>query len=330
MWSQWSALGAYVTGETCRGCVVDPEALLVATCTLGRRDIRLFDEALDWLVINHALLRPTRLTRIAGEFGPEAQRVLGAVAEFISERIGSDLLPGVKKAAQESISVTEEEYLFPSEAGLKPAKGTGRDKSFLKWGLLRGEPRIREHSGRPDLGNPVNIMLRMRMQYGASSRAEILAYLFTGGSGNSHQIARKIKYDQAGVYRELERLVSSGMVSKHKGSRDAQYWIDAERFAAAHSLQRERPVFLVWGDIYRAYHLVLKDVWDHPEEYDNAFLAAERMRDLTGEVVSLIRNAGEPLSQLPEPDIARQRGVEHQERLLRYLKAAAERLRASL
>jgi len=328
MWSQWAALGAYTTAEACRGCVVDPEALLAATCTLGRNDIRLFDEALDWLVINHGLIRPSRLTRIAGEFGPEALRVVGAVAEFASQATGGDLLPGVRKAARKCLAGAEEEPLFPPSGGRKPIKK--RQEAFLKWGLVRGEPRIRGHSGAPDLNNPANLLLRMRMMYGASSRAEILAYLFTGGPGNSHEIARRIKYDQAGVYRELERLVRSGVVSKHKGTRDSQYWMDTERFAAAHSLQRERPVFLVWGDIYHAYHLVLKDVRDHPEEYDNAFLAAERMRDLTGEVLSLIRNAGGPLSQLPEPDITRQRGTEHQESLLRYLKAAAERLRAYL
>jgi len=330
MWGQWATLGAYVTEEACRKCIVDPEALLVATCTLGRRDIRMFDEALDWLVINHGLLRPSRLTRLARESGPEAQRVLGAAVEFVSERTSSNLLPGVKKAAQRSIAGAGEEYLFPSEVGLKPVKGKGRQKAFLKWGLLRGEPRIREHSGRPDLENPANIMLRMRMLYGASSRAEILTYLFAGQPGNSNEIARQIKYDQAGVYRELEKLVKAGMVSKHKNNRDADYWLDRDKFAQSLAIEGERPVFLVWGDVYRAFNLVLKDIKDHPEEYENEFLAAERMRNLTNEVVSLLRNAGKPLSQLPVPNIERQKGTEHQEKLLLYLRSAAERLSASL
>jgi DNA-binding transcriptional ArsR family regulator len=330
MWGQWAALGAYVTVEACRRCVVDPEALLVATCTLGRSDIRLFDEALDWLVINHELLRPSRLTRTAREFGPEAQRILGAAAEFISERTGSNLLPGVKKAAQASIAGAEEEYLFPSARNRKPIKGRERQKAFLEWGLLRGEPRIREHSGTPDLENPANIMIRMRMLYGASSRAEILTYLFAGQPGNSHEIARRIKYDQAGVYRELEKLVKAGMVSKHKNNRDANYWIDRNKFAESLAIEGEWPVFLVWGDVYRAYYLVLKDIQEHPEEYDDRFLAAERMRELTPEVVSLLRNSGEPLSQLPVPDIERQKGAEHQEKLLQYMGSAAEKLSVSL
>jgi len=330
MWSQWAALGAYVTEEACRKCVVDPEALLVATCTLGRSDIRLFDEALDWLVINHELLRPSRLTRIAREYGPEAQRVLGAAVEFVSERTGSNLLPGVKKAAQGSIAGAEEEYLFPSEVGLKPVKGKGREKAFLKWGLLRGEPRIREHSGRPDLENPANMIIRMRMLYGASSRAEILTFLFAGQPGNSNEIARLIKYDQAGVYRELEKLVKAGMVNKHKNKRDANYWLDREKFAQSHAIEEEWPVFLVWADIYRAYYLILKDIKEHPEEYDNEFLAAERMRESTPEVVLLLRNAGEPLAQLPVPDIKRQKGTEHKDELLEYMRSAAERLSDSL
>jgi hypothetical protein len=120
------------------------------------------------------------------------------------------------------------------------------------------------------------------------------------------------------------------MVNKHKNKRDASYWIDRERFAQSHGIEGEGPTFFVWADIYQAYHLILKDIEEHPEEYDNEFLAAERMRNLTSEVVSLLRNAGEPLSQLPVPDIERQKGAEHQEKLLQYVRSAAERLNASL
>ena len=48
-WSQWAALGAFVTAEPCRKSIIDPEALLVSTCAFGRRDARIFDEALDWI-----------------------------------------------------------------------------------------------------------------------------------------------------------------------------------------------------------------------------------------------------------------------------------------
>jgi hypothetical protein len=38
--------------------VIDPEALLVGACALGRMDARIFDEAMDWTMLNHELLKP--------------------------------------------------------------------------------------------------------------------------------------------------------------------------------------------------------------------------------------------------------------------------------
>ena len=52
LWQEWSALG--VAGQKKDPCrhVIDPEALLLFTCSLGRYDQRLFDEVMDWLTTN--------------------------------------------------------------------------------------------------------------------------------------------------------------------------------------------------------------------------------------------------------------------------------------
>jgi len=48
-WSQWAQIG--LAGEVTRtdGWAMDPEALLLFTLEIARRDPRLFDEVLDWL-----------------------------------------------------------------------------------------------------------------------------------------------------------------------------------------------------------------------------------------------------------------------------------------
>ena len=52
LWRQWTALG--VTGQVspCKRTVLDPEALLLISCTVGRHDARLFDAMLEWLQVN--------------------------------------------------------------------------------------------------------------------------------------------------------------------------------------------------------------------------------------------------------------------------------------
>ena len=49
LWRQWTVLGVsgHAAGEA--PWMIVPEALLLASCTFGRWEPRLFDEALDWL-----------------------------------------------------------------------------------------------------------------------------------------------------------------------------------------------------------------------------------------------------------------------------------------
>ncbi|MBN2025316.1 MAG: hypothetical protein JW854_00940 [Actinobacteria bacterium] len=328
VWSQWAALGAYVTVEPCRKAIVDPEALLVATCAFGRLDARILDEAMDWTIANHALLKPWRLKRISRAFGSATRRTLGAVLEFAAEDTDRDLFPGVIKEARKGLGGMEAEELFRREKGRYAQGHKQPDEIFLRWKLLRGNPRVRRHSGRPDTGNPANLMLRLRDYYGAGARADVMTYLLTNEGGSSHGIAVKIKYRQGSVYGVLEDLVGAGIAYKRGGRGYAYYWIEREKMAASLGLSGKPPVFFVWGDIFRAFDMVVSDWWENREAYKNEFLSAERMRDLTAEIIPRLRNAGEPLSRLPAPDARMLKGAEHVEALMAFLDRVLDVLRS--
>jgi hypothetical protein len=184
---------------------------------------------------------------------------------------------------------------------------------------MRGEPRIRGHSKRPDLGNPANLMLRLRDYYGAGGRADVMTFLLTNEGGSSNGIAEKIKYQQGMIYKVLEDLVGAGIAYKKGGRGHAYYWIDQARVADSLGLEKERPAFFVWGDIFCAFNLILSDWREHAAKYSNEFLSAERMRDLALEAVPVLRKAGEPLSRIPFPDPGNLEGVEHTEALVGFL-----------
>ncbi len=324
VWSQWAALGAYVAVEPCRGSVIDPEALLVGTCAFGREDARIFDEAMDWTVMNHGLLKPWRLKRISRIFGPETQRTLGAFLDYVAGKVGKDLFPGVRKEMSKGLDGLETEGLFWHEKGLHALHQITPDETFLKWRLLRGAPRLRNHSQKPDLGNPANLMLRLREYYGAGARADVMTYLLTNKGGSSNGIASKISYQQRLVYGVLEDLVNAGIAHKKGGHGHAYYWIDQEKVAASLGLARKRPAYFVWGDIFRAFDKVISDRRRHQAEYANGFLAAERMRDLAVDVVPLLRKAGEPLSRIPFPGPGNLKGAQHEEALVAFLDSVVE------
>ena len=69
-WRQWSQIGVSTTVRGADRWAIDPEALILFTIGIARRDPRLFDEMLDWMAFNHELLSTQRLRNLAGRFRP--------------------------------------------------------------------------------------------------------------------------------------------------------------------------------------------------------------------------------------------------------------------
>jgi len=84
LWRQWTALGVsgHAAGDT--PWVIDPEALLLATCAFGRSEPRLFDEVLDCLRANGWVMNTQRLGTLLRDESWTGAPVLGAVAGFLS------------------------------------------------------------------------------------------------------------------------------------------------------------------------------------------------------------------------------------------------------
>ena len=52
IWRQWTTAGISGHGTPWTGSVIDPKALLLFSCTIGRYDARLFDAVQEWLRTN--------------------------------------------------------------------------------------------------------------------------------------------------------------------------------------------------------------------------------------------------------------------------------------
>src|ERR1700751_3149207 len=90
-WRQWAQAGvaANITGSD--PWAIDPEALILFTMGLARRDPRLFDEMLDWLAPSHKLLSMQRRRNLPSRFAVDA-RLVGAVIAWTREPVPSQLL----------------------------------------------------------------------------------------------------------------------------------------------------------------------------------------------------------------------------------------------
>lgn len=322
IYSQWAALGANVAAPACWRAVVDPEALVVATCAFGRYDARIFDEAMDWTAANRGRLKPTRLKTISEEFGGDTLRCVGAMFDFLGERGERKRFSKLVEIAGEAKGEEAAQTLFFNDRHSYETDKNKAEPTFKSWGFLRGDPRLRAHSERPDLNRTANLMLKMRVKYGSDARGDVMTYLVSERGGNSRAIAAKIKYSQPAVHAALNRLVEDGIVQKKGRRGNADYWIDIHSVRDSLGIRDEGPVFFVWADYFKALHMVAEDIRANTEKWSSPFFSAESSRRLTVDVAPLIRKSGGPLEQIRLPDLSAMKGAGHNEELHAFLDKA--------
>jgi hypothetical protein len=241
LWRQWSALGVAGQAGPENQRAVDPEALLLLTCTVGRQDPRLFDEMLDWLQANGHLINVMRLKRImrTEEFGGE--NVLAAVAGLLAK--GAET-PKWKQLANPPEKRPAKEQLFFGEDG-RPIPVIGEPElTFARYGLERGPLRLRGYSQefRPtDAATPI---LQLRALFGINVRCEIVLYLLTHESAHPSQIARDAYYFERAVQGTLVDMSRSGVIQVRTTGRTKHYWL--QQASWRQWLNRPEPSTLKW------------------------------------------------------------------------------------
>jgi hypothetical protein len=327
LWSQWSTLGAFLSAEETTRSVVDPEAALVAACSIGRADPRLFDEVLDWLRVNADLIRPVRLNGMARNMGRDTVRVLAAAVDYASEAAGKVILPSVVERGREVLHGMKKENLFSQDGIYSNEFPANRelDPLFLKWGLMRGKVEVRHYSRMPDLNNPANVMVSMRKHYSQTAKADTLTYLMTGKAGNSYQIARMIDYNQSTVYRALVKMSNGGPVTRHGKGESSPFWVDRQKLATSVGINK-LPVFFNWAQIYGAYNAAIQAM-DEIIALSNGtreVLAIEAVVNLAARIIPAIRGAGVPLEQISIPNPATMRSSDGASELMSFLETAMD------
>ncbi len=189
--------------------MIDPEALLLATTAFGRRETRLFDEALEWLVSFGSLINVQRLKNLHAGGGLGHPRVLHATAAFV-QRHGK--LPKWSTLAKAEIGKSldlPEPFFIIDE---KPSTHWGAtDPDFLSHGWLRRPPRPQRGLCMPPSPERVaNALLTLRALIGVSSRCEIILCLLTRPSARAAELARLTGYSSQSIQSVLGEMVLSG------------------------------------------------------------------------------------------------------------------------
>ena len=163
-------------GSTNDPWAIDPEALLLFSCTLARYEARLFDEILDWTNTNGDAVNIQRLRTMIGQRFFAGQNVLSAVAGLMAVGRRS---PKWKNLAGLPENTKEAQPLFFHKNG-EPMESFGNvDEGFKRYGFLRGKVELRGHTQPVRVIHNTGMIFKLRYLWGINARCEIILYLLT-------------------------------------------------------------------------------------------------------------------------------------------------------
>ncbi|MBE0418386.1 MAG: hypothetical protein IBX63_11560 [Coriobacteriia bacterium] len=255
-WRQWTALGVAGTRGT-SSTVIDPEALLVATMSIGRWDARLFDEVLDWVVSNSSIVDPARLRRLARSAGSEQRRLMTAVVRIASQGAGRT---GLEKVETELVA-REEGASYALQPLFRSARAAvedwvGPDEVFRSVGFARPTPELRGMSRAPDASNPACLRFKGRSLVGVGARAEVLVYLWTHEWAHGRLIAERAAYNQSPVAEYLVTLADARLAEKRAAGRRIEYRLEPNLRAVG----EPTPRYVAWDSVWPALTRVVESL----------------------------------------------------------------------
>lgn len=287
VWNEWAQMGILATPRFESPWAADPEALLLLTLEAGRSDARVFDETLDWLTVNGALVSQQRLRNLCVD--DDDRKLADAALAWAGEH-----QPALRSARGRAVATAAE----PEPLFIPGASVGNPDPVFEAHGLLMGATQPSGKSQTPRLDLPINLAFRLRRLFGIGSRAEIVRFLLTSQlPGAETEVVRRASgYARSNVRDVADALVAAGVAGSYTrgAGGDRFYRVDVDRWRSFLELD-QIPQHRDWPQLFAALRLLRR--WLGRPEVDTLsdYLRASEARQLMKRVEPDLRYAGVPV-----------------------------------
>lgn len=262
LWRQWSRLG--VAGDPADPVrwIIDPEALLLFTLEAARTEPRLFDEVLDWLILNGTLMDVQRLRNVMAVDGGYPSALVAATASLLADHDPSAKWDRLAGTGESPGRPAEPLFTIPA-AGRRP-EFRALDVHFERAGYLRSPFKPRGLSRAVPNHDPACLRFRLRGFFGIGIRSEAAAFLLTHDAANGDDVARGVSYSFPGVQQILREMAGSGLIHVRRQGREKHFWLDKARWwsflgNSSPAPQDGRPVAWVgWARFFRGTAGILR------------------------------------------------------------------------
>ncbi len=282
LWRQWNTLGVSGHGTSWEGAAIDPDALLLVSCTVARHDARLFDAILEWMAINGRCINVQRVNRMFAQGLFVGQPVFRAVAAMAKTTVHASKWERSAQAADKS-GVAPVPLFYLKDGGPLPVV-RGKDPLFAKYGLLRDrfEPR---GTAQPTRTEPVpNLIMRLRAFLGVNARCEILAFLLLNERGSPRAVARDCYYFPATVSKALAEMSASGYVVSRVEGRHRYYKLVPETWRDL-LVGDARLSWVVWARLLSALEQIWVLLWQDDFQGKSPLAQASTLRRVLAQSV---------------------------------------------
>lgn len=283
-WGQWAQLGVLADSSRHDTWAVDPEMLVLFSLEVGRNEPRLFDEVLDWMLVNERLLSVQRLRNFAD--GDEARALADAALAWIARYRPRQRLK------------TQPRDALPSPADAEPLfraarRGRSVDETFLAHGFARGKLEPSRKSRIPSLMTPPALAFRVRQVLGLSARAEVIRFLLTVDAPHvtAGVVAETAGYSKRNVHEALSSLAAARVIDAVMVGNEQRYGIDKTSWAQLFDLD-ELPSHRDWPQVLRATLRLLRWLGDPSHDGLSDYMLASEARLLLETLERDLRYAG--------------------------------------
>jgi hypothetical protein len=276
LWNQWAQMGVLATAERSDRWVADPEALLLLSFEVGREDPRLFEEVLDWLVVNERLISIQRLRNLIRD---EADRALvEAVVGWLGQRRRRARLEARAKAVEGQAQ--RQPFFRNSQLPVGDP-----DPAFLAQGFLKPKSEPTGKSQAPNVLLPITFAFRLRLLLGIGARAEAVRVLLTIDApwANVQVVAASSAYAKRNAQEAVTSLTAAGALRAVEVGNEQRLSAPRDRWAQFLELD-EIPRHEDWPQLFAAYRKILRWLADPAHEGLSEYMLSSEARTLAEEV----------------------------------------------
>ena len=285
-WRQWAQIGVSATVEGADGWAVDPEALILFTIGIARRDPRLFDEMLDWMAFNHELLSTQRLRNLAGRF-PLPPGLVAAVTAWTRQTAPVNL-----PVSDQNAPAQDRESVFSPDVLAFVSK---QDPVFAQHGFIRPPAARTGKSHEPNPALPVNLSFRLRHLFGPGGRSEAMRVLLTWPVGplDAARIADEAGFAKRNISDVLTSLAASGVIKAAWSGNERHFTAYRERWALLLDLAGPgMPSFVSWVHLLPAALQIIMWLDEKAGTAESDYLIASQARSLMSRITRDLEAAG--------------------------------------